>query len=195
VPADWSSFAIHNIRAGDAILNFNYHRAPDEITLDIDSSGKAELLFSPAVSLRTQVMTVELNGHRVPFQMQSNEFDRHPALHAALVRGKNTVRIWVRNDFGISYASSLPSLGSSSHGLRVTSESWSASHDALTLEVAGFSGSQYQLPVWGAGQIASIDGAELEGGRIVVKFSPDASDAYAREKITIHFAGAASRRH
>src|SRR5690242_7703158 len=52
VPADWSLFAIRNIRAGDAILNFKYHRAPDEITLDIDSSGKAELQFSPAVSLR-----------------------------------------------------------------------------------------------------------------------------------------------
>src|SRR5579864_2508355 len=195
VPADWSSFAIHNIRAGDAILSFNYHRAPDEITLDIDSSGKAELQFSPAVSLRAQVMTAEVNGHRVPFKLQKDDFDQHPELHASIARGKNTVRIRVRNDFGISYASSLPSLGSSSHGLRVTSESWSASHDALTLEVAGFSGSQYQVPVWDAGQIASIDGAELEGGRMVVKFSSEASDAYAREKITIHFVGPASRRH
>jgi len=195
VPADWSSFAIHNIRAGDAILNFNYHRAPDEITLDIDSSGKAELQFSPAMSLRAQVTTAEVNGHRVPFQMERDDYDQHSLVRVSIVQGKSTVRIRVGNDFGITYASSLPSLGSISHGLRVTSESWSASRDALALEVAGFSGSQYQLPVWGAGQIASIDGAEIEGGRMVVKFSPDASDAYAREKITIHFVGRASRRH
>jgi glycogen debranching enzyme len=193
VPADWSLFAIRNIRAGDAILNFKYHRAPDEITLDIDSSGKAELQFSPAVSLRAQMMTAEVNGHRVPFQMQNHEFDQHPALHASLVRGKNTVRIRVRNDFGISYASSMPSLGSISHGLRVTSESWSASHDSLVLGLDGFAGSQYPLPLWNAGQIASVEGAVLKDGNLVIKFPSDTPEAYSQQKVTIHFTSASGR--
>ena len=139
-------------------------------------------------------MTAEVNGHRVPFELQKHDSDQHPELHASLVRGKNAVSIRMHNDFGISYAGSMPSLGSSSHGLRVTTETWSASHDTLTLEVAGVSGSQYQLPVLGASQIASIDGAELEDGRMVVKFSSDASDVYVRKKITIHFVGPASGR-
>src|SRR5437016_458929 len=138
-------------------------------------------------------MTAEVNGHRAPFQMQNNEFDQHPALHASLVRGKNTVRIRVRNDFGISYVSSLPSLGSISHGLRVTSESWSASRDALTLEVAGFFGSQYQLPLWNAGQIASVDGAILKDGNLVIKFPSDTPEAYSPQKVTIHFRSASGK--
>jgi hypothetical protein len=175
-------------------LNVTYHRAPEEITVDIESSERAELQFSPAVSLRAQVMTAEVNGHRVPFQMQNNEFDQHPELHASLFRGKNTVRLRLRSDFEIGYASSMPSLGSISHGLRVTSESWSASHDSLVLGLAGFAGSQYQLPLWNAGQIASVEGAVLKDGNLVIKFPSDTPEVYSQQTVTIHFASASGRR-
>src|SRR5262249_413587 len=102
---------------------------------------------------------------------------------------KSTLRIGLRNDFGVSYSNSLPGLGSTSHGLRVTAETWSTAHDVLTLEAVGVPAARYELSVWNPAQVASVDGAELKKGRLVVTFPSAANDVYSQQKITIHFAG------
>jgi hypothetical protein len=116
-------------------------------------------------------------------------------VHAPLSKGKSTLRIRVRNDFGVSVASSLPPLGSSSRGLRVISDSWSALHDILTLDVTGVARTEYELTIWNPGQIASVDAAELQNGKLTVRIPPSGTEAYPREKILIHFRGSTTRRH
>src|SRR6266568_5355302 len=89
-----------------------------------------ELEFSPALSPRTQVLSVQVNGHRSPYLLvQNSDSDQHVVVHTSLTKGKSTLRIRMRNDFGASIASSLPPLGSSSRGLHVISNLWSASRD------------------------------------------------------------------
>ena len=188
VPADWTSFAIHNVRAGDAILDFAYHKTLDEIGLEIESSEASSLEFSPALSLRAQLISAELNGNRVAFQISKNDIDQHLGMRLNIPKGKSTLRIRLKNDFGITYASSLPPLGSSSLGLRLISDSWSASGDAESLEFAGTSGGRYELHVWNPGEIASVDGAEIRNGNLVVRLSSNPYVAYAPQKILIHFA-------
>ncbi len=188
VPADWTSFAIRNIRIDATTLDFHYNRTQKEITLDIESNGDSVLEFAPALSLRARVAGAEVNGHGVPIQIQPNNFDQHARIKTPLIKGKNTVRIRVNNDFGISYASELPPLGSSSTGMRVISETWSTSHDALTLEVAGFRGAHHELAIWGPGQIVSVDGAKVKDGKLIVEIPPNGSEGYSRGKVAIHFA-------
>jgi hypothetical protein len=105
-----------------------------------------------------------------------------------LSKGKNTLRIRMNNDFGISYESSLPPLGSSSLGLRLISDSWSTSGDEESLEFAGAAGARYELAVWNPGQIASADGAEIKNGKLVVSIPANSSDVYPHQKVLIHFA-------
>jgi glycogen debranching enzyme len=187
VPADWTSFAARNVRVGDATLDLHFSKTQDEITLNISSKGNCELQFSPSLSPRAQVTGAEVNGHPVSVQMLRSDYDQHPILKTSLPNGNSTVRIHVRNDFGISYSNSLPQLGSSSRGMRVISESWTSSHDALTLVLAGIAGAQYELPLWNPGQIVSADGAKLSGGKLVVQIPSSASDDYKNEKVTLHF--------
>jgi hypothetical protein len=187
VPADWTSFSVHNIRAGDSTVDLHYGKTQNEITVNIESSGNAELEFSPALSLRTQVVGAEVNGRRVTAQMQHSDFDQHPVVRASLIKGKTTIRLQLRNDFGISYSNSMPPLGSSSLGMREVSESWSASHDALTIELAGVRGAHYELAIWNPGQISSVDGAELKDGKLLVNIPSNSTEDYQHEKITIHF--------
>jgi len=130
VPADWTTFAIHHVRSGDAVLDFSYRKTLDEVALDIQSSASSELEFSPALSPRTQILSVQVNGHRSPYLLvQNSDSDQHVVVHTSLTKGKSTLRIRMRNDFGASIASSLPPLGSSSRGLHVISNLWSASRD------------------------------------------------------------------
>ena len=188
VPADWTSFAIHNIRAGDTSLDFAYTKTLAEISLQIESSGASSLEFSPALSPRAQIIGAELNGRRVPFQISKSDIDQHVMVRSTIAKGKNTLRIRLRNDFGISYSSSLPPLGSSSLGLRLVSDSWSTSGDAESLEFAGAAGAHYELTVWNPGQIASVEGAEIRNGKLFVNIPSSSSETNPHQKVVIHFA-------
>jgi len=195
VPADWTSFAIHHVRAGNTTLDFRYRKTLGEITLEIESSGNIELEFAPALSPRARSISAEVNGHRVLPRIEKNDLDQHAAVHTSLTKGKSTLRIRMQDDFGISYSNSLPALGNPSRGLRVISETWTASHDALTLDVAGFAGARYELAIWNPGQIASVDGAELKHANLFVRTPANSSELYPREKITIYFAAKKGKRH
>ena len=64
-----------------------------------------------------------MNGRPVPFHVAANDEDQHVATQVSASGKSNTLTIRVRNDFGVSYESSLPPLGSPSQGLRMLSES------------------------------------------------------------------------
>jgi glycogen debranching enzyme len=198
VPADWTWFTLDRVRVGPSSLRLAYHKTPDGITLDVNRTGSGDctLEFSPALSLRAQVGGVEMNGRRLPFQIKQSESDQHVSVRFPVAEGASALRIRLRNDFGLSISPALPPLGSSSQGLRVISQAWTPSRDSLTLEVAGMPGKQYQMGVWNAVQITSVDGAELvktQSGdaSLRIQFPGSASESYVRESIAIHFSGKA----
>ena len=193
VPAEWDSFRVDNLRVGDRTLELNYHRTTDSITLEAKSGGPGEstVEFSPAISLRAQILGAEINGHRVPIDIHKNALDQHLTVRVPVSGNQRTVRIRLRNDFGLSYSSTLPALGSPSEGLRVVSENWSPGRDKLELDVSGRSGHLYKLDVWNHEQIASVEGAALETidqarARLNVRFSGTGTD-YVHSKIVLHF--------
>ena len=99
----------------------------------------------------------------------------------------------MKNDFELGVSSTLPALGSTSQGLRVMSESWSANREALTLLLSGASGASYELSAWNPEQILSIEGGELEQkagaeGKIRVKLPVSAPGSDPQAKVIFHFA-------
>ena len=76
------------------------------------------------------------------------------------------------------------------------SESWSPAHDALTVEVAGAQGREYEIGMWNPAQVSSVEGAEptptkanAENAKIKVAIPANTSEPYPRKKIVIHFIG------
>jgi HSP20 family molecular chaperone IbpA len=57
------------------------------------------------------------------------------------------------------------------------------------LHVAGAAGSQYELSIWNPATVASVDGAQLRNGKLLVQIPSSDSDPYTHKKITIHFVG------
>ncbi len=189
VPVDWRSFAMHNVHAGDASLDLIFHRLPGEIALKIRSTGDATLDYSPAFSPRAQVVSAEAGGHRVPFRLEKSDFDQHVCVQVPVKKGETILRISVKNDFGIGLHPSLPPLGSRSRGLRVLSESWSPSRDAVTFDVAGAAGSHNELSIWNPGEITSAEGAQLSEGKLLVEIPASDSGPYPHQKFTLYFHG------
>jgi len=199
IPADWDRFSIENVRVGKNTLIINYSKSDEGIALETGlTSGSEECTFEfrPAVSLRAKVRTAELNGKPIPFQVETREGDQHIVAQFPIVTGKHFLRIRLVNDFGLSEQSSLPALGSTGHGLRVLSETWSASRDQLTLEVSGAAGGEYGLQVWNPGEIQSVEGAGLNFGvgnpstlreNLWIQIPRSDSKPYPHVRVVIHF--------
>jgi glycogen debranching enzyme len=190
VPADWTTFAIRNVRVGEVGVEFEYRKTVDSMVLEIKRAGAGDcwVEFSPAFSLRTQVVSVQMNGRNFPFKMQANSNDQHLDVRFRVSDGPNNLVIRVKNDFGLALWNNLPALGSASRGLRVISESWNASRTQLTLDVSGLAGSRYELGVWNPGQIRSVEEAVVTKiGKLEIQMPQGIPDAYVAEKVVIHF--------
>ena len=163
VPADWGWYALENVEVGGALVDLRTRKNIGEITLDVTQSGAGPLNldYEPAISARAKVLAVDLNGKPVDYHVSASELDQHVVIHTLLTGKANTLRIRMKNDFGIAYHLTLPALGEQSRGLRVLTQSWSPSRDALTLEFSGTPGASYELPLWNAKQIKSAEGAKL----------------------------------
>jgi hypothetical protein len=191
LPADWTSVAMHNIHVGDANLSLDYRKTTDSIVLDVKHNGGGDcwLEFSSAVSLRAQVVGVELNGRPLAFRIEPNAYDQHMFVRFAVAGGRNEIVMRVKNDFGLALASELPPLGSASRGLRVISESWNAARNQLTLKISGRPATRYELGIWNASQVSSVDGATLtKSGELAIQLPGAAPDSYVSQTLTVHFA-------
>jgi hypothetical protein len=195
VPADWNSFSVNNVRLGSVVLNLNYQRTPDNVQLEVQSTGagNCSVEFSPAMSLRARITRVQLNGRPLPFHVQTNSSDQHLTVNLPITDNQNTVEIEMKNDFELSEPSAVPALGSTSHGLRVLSESWTATRDSLSVLLSGAAGETYELSAWNPGQIRSVEGAELEKGsaqeaKVRVQLPDAAPGADPQATVVFHFA-------
>src|SRR5229473_1945870 len=201
LPADWTRFEIENVRVGNDTLLLKYKK--EEAIGDLKISGgivleagrtsgseECTIEFRPAISLHAKVQKVDLNFKPIPFRVEMNGEDQHVIVYFPIGNGKYLLRILTTNDFGFSVDSGLPTLGSESRGLRVVSETWSASRDKLTLEVSGVPGGEYELEVWNAGLIQKVEGAEFgrKSGWITlwIHMPPSDSDLYSHTKVVIH---------
>ena len=200
VPADWTSFRITNVPVGSAKLDLHYSKDQGETKLEVRVTGDASrtIDFQPAVSLRAKVLGVELNGKVVPFHVDSNAIDQHVITKIVVSGASNTLRIRTQNDFGLSYSATLPAIGATSQGIRILSETWTPARDRLTINASGLAGGQYKLSVWGAEQIASIEGAKLTKGEdgkteMIVDLPKNSDEGISYATISIKFAKANQR--
>ncbi len=195
LPADWSWLRIGNLRAGENRVQLTYTKTPEGIFLEAGrTSGAAECTveFRPAISLRATVSRVELNGKPFPFRVETNDQDQHVIVSFPVNEGQKLLRVFVQNDFAVGAASPLPPLGRQSRSLRILSETWSSARDQLTLDIAGASGAQYELKVWNASQIQSVEGADLkknpDNSTIALQIPSSDSEPYVHAKVVLHFA-------
>jgi glycogen debranching enzyme len=196
VPAEWKSFSVDNLRVGTAVVSVSYQKTPGTVTFEVKRTGAGDcaLELSPALSLRSSVASVDLNGHALPFHVSSTASDQHVTVRFPVAEGTDTIRIHLKNDFGLGFSSALPPLGSPSQGLRVLSESWNPAHTQLSLILSGLAGKGYDLTVWNPSQIASVRGGKLNEAsqhqaKLTVEF-PAGPGSYVQQELVISFASA-----
>ncbi len=190
VPAGWTSFTVRNVHVGGVSVEAQFRKTVDSLALEVRRAGMGDcwIQFTPALSLRTEVASVEMNGRPLPFKVTPNTNDQHVTVRFQVHGGPNNLVIRVKNDFGLAVTNDLPPLGSASRSLRVLSESWNTARTQLTLEVSGLAGSCYELAVWNASQISSVEGALMSNaGKLQVQMPGAESETYVKQKVVLHF--------
>ena len=194
VPAGWSHFAVTNIRAGGAIVDVRYTRSADLVTLEVQRKGGGEcsLDFSPALGLLADVSAVEMNGRKLSSHIEKNAVDQHLNIHVPLASGSNTLKIRLKNDFGLGIESQMPSLGNPSQGLRAIEESWDSAGKTMTAKFEGLPGRDYDVVVWNPQQVTAVEGGVLSGkqqavGNLRIQI-PAGSEPHVPVTVTFHFA-------
>jgi GH15 family glucan-1,4-alpha-glucosidase len=200
LPADWNSLGIDNLRVGQNKLELTFTRTAEGIFLQAGrtaGTGESTVEFRPSISLRATVQKAELNGKPLPFRVETNDEDQHVLVTFPVGEGQKFLRIFVSNDFAVTPVTALPPLGSTSSGVRILSESWSPSHDQLSMDVSGSAGAAYELKVWNAAQIERVEGAELkkkpEGAILLLHIPSNSSEAYAHTRVVILFSTAQTK--
>jgi hypothetical protein len=198
VPANWTHFSVENVRLGENTLTLNYSRTEKGVlSLEADrtaGSNDCIIEFRPAVSARARVQRAELNGQPLPFRIEPHDADQHVVVRIPLTNTKNSLKIFLVNDFSISVDSTLPQLGSSSQGLRIISQTWSPSKDQLTLELREKPGAEYQLRMSNPEQIDRLDAlgwsdilGHWRNGVVTIRAPKRDSEEYQHAKLVIIF--------
>ena len=194
VPAHWEWFEIENLRVGRGTVSVAFRRDSDSINLDIKHETSEELTveFSPAVSLRAELLGTEINGRPVPFDIASSPADQHVSVRFPIRGGRNSLRILLRNDFSLHVPHTLPMHGASSRNLRLVSERWNDRRDRLEVGIEGVPGRTYLMDVRGGSGISKVTGAELiktAAGphQLKVHFDGAANSGFIRKEIVIAF--------
>jgi glycogen debranching enzyme len=193
VPPEWNDFAIQNVKVGATLLDFSFHRAGDDMTLEVQrrGSGTVQLEFSPALSLRAKVLEAAVNDNKVSPTISTNENDQHPTVSASIATGTTKIHLHVTGDFGIAYPFAASVDGATSSNLKIISEAWNETHDRLLLQVAGVSGAKYVVPIFNAPSGIAVEGANItkteSGLALEVSFPPGTPGAYLTRTLALQF--------
>lgn len=194
LPADWTHFTMSHIQAGPCTLSIDFTKTLDILTYNIarESGSDCSLTLSPAVSLRAQISSVEIDGHHTALKLNTSSQDQHPTVTIKLTNTSTKAVFHLHNDFGITQNTTLPALGSSSETLNIVSENWDTAHDILTLDLASAGSGNYELIVWNPAQIASAEGATLvktspEQSSLHITIAPHTGEAIHHQQAILHF--------
>ncbi len=197
VPANWTDFAVQNIPVGatsgtsSTSLTLSYHHSVGEITLEVTRHGeqRVQLEFQPSFSLRTRVLSAEIDGKPARFETlePANEVDQHVKMLIPINGDHTEVRIRLKDEFGIIYPYVPPATGAVTSGIRFISEHWNAAHDRLELQVAGAGGAKYRVRLAGDLTGLTVTGAELSEDALQIQLPPGPSDAYIRKAVVLQF--------
>ena len=185
-PADWGEVSIENFRVGAEAFSIRYERRDGKIEVTVGSENKAgfQMMFSPALGLGTRVLGALVNGKPAEIKADSG-LSLHavrPAVEFPLT-GIDTIVL----EFEPS-AEVLPPLvrtrtGDADQGLKIIRTELAG--NKLKVVVEGLSGEIYDLPIANAVRVVSVQGAEMDHGKLVIRIPDKPEGGFVRHAIIL----------
>jgi len=185
-PADWEHVSIDNYKIGKAVFSIYYIRSKNNIVVKVQAkNGKGyKIRFAPALGVGTQIKTITVNRQPVPFKIHSSAQIVQPAVDISV---KNMPML-IEMDF-VPFVEILPVLpkarvGDRNRGLKIISIKKKGTK--MEIHGEGISGETYELGVVNTEIIQSIEGADLDAGKLKFYIPDGEAGEFVSYKITIN---------
>lgn len=194
--ADWDSVTLENIRIGECVLTLRYRRGAGSITLE----GTAErgegytLAFEPTVGIGGGRPEVFLNGVRLGEAGITDEEEKAiRILRASFPAGPKFLLEFrgVEPDVEILPPAVERRTGEPDRGVKVISTRRAGGGTDLTLE--GLAGKTYTVPIARAAGPLRVEGAAMEGDRLLVTMPAADKAGFTRRTVRLIRSGRDTR--
>jgi hypothetical protein len=183
-PADWPEVSIENFRLGAEIFAFDYQREAAKIKLEVRSTkGKSfKMQFAPALGLGTRVRGARLNGQPVDYKTLSSGQVIQPVIQFGL-NGQDVVEVEFDPTVELLPPDLESRVGDFNKGLKIIRLGIEGRN--LTAVVEGLPGENYTVNLANADLAEGVTGAELSGGRLLIRFPTGQGREFLRHEIVL----------
>jgi glycogen debranching enzyme len=188
-PGDWRDVSVSGLRAGEETLSIRYERGEGGIirtTFESGGRGGYRIRFRPSLGPCARIIGAYLNGKPIVTGDPPADVRRvvRPVVEFPL-GSKDVVELAV--DFGVEI---LPpavrtGTGDADEGLKIVRIEYSAPRKWLSLIVEGLAGKPYGLILNGHKRIAAVEGAALEGARLIIDIPGTPGTGFGRQAVTV----------
>ena len=183
-PADWPEVSVENFRLGAETFALRYKRERNKIQLEVHAAKGSlfKMHFAPAIGLGTRVRSARLNGQPIDFKILSAGNVVQPEIDFGL-SGQDVVEV----DFDPTVEILPPDLdsgvGDFDKGLKIFRLELGGKN--LKVVVEGLAGETYALNLANGDLVETAAGAELSGGRLLIRFPGGQGREFLRREIIL----------
>jgi len=185
-PADWGEASIENFRLGGEVVSIRYERQDGRIVVTAWSENKAgfQMTFSPALGPGTKVLRARVNGTPADIKADSGLSLQavRPVVEFPLT-GQDTIVLEFEPSAEVLPPPVRTRTGDADHGLKIIRTELAG--NKLRVVVEGLSGEIYDLPITNAVRVVSVQGAELDGGTLVIRIPNKPEGGFVRHEIIL----------
>ncbi len=185
-PADWDKVSVENFRVGVETFSIRYERRARTIEVVVESENKAgfRMTFSPALGSGTNAFRAQTNGKPVKIgtgpglSLQA----ARPTVEIPLT-GKDTIVLEFEPSAEVLPPPVRTRTGDPDRGLKIVRTELAGNR--LNIIVEGLSGETYDLPIANAALVLSVQGAEMDGGTLVIRIPDKPEGGFIRQVIIL----------
>jgi len=185
-PADWREVSIENFRVGAEVVSIRYERQDGKIEVTVWSENKAgfQMMFSPALGLGTRVLGALVNGK--PAEIETGQGLSLQAVRPTVelsLTGKDTIVLEFEPSAEVLPPPVRTRTGDADQGLKIIRTEFTGNN--LRVVVEGLAGESYDLPIANAVRVVSVQGAERNGGMLVIRIPDKPEGGFVRHEIVL----------
>lgn len=186
---DWNEVLIENYRIGEEAFSFRYERKEKMLLVEVISEKRSsyQMTFAPCFGPGTKILSAHIDGEPVAFKMDLTPGSQvvKPIVRLSLT-GKNVIEIDFVPGLEILPPDIETQTGDSNKGLKIIKiEKTRPQNNQFKIILEGLGGQGYFLSLLNRERIKSVEGAELNGNRVLIQFAGKAPDAFLRQEILI----------
>jgi hypothetical protein len=185
-PADWGEVSIENFRVGAEAFSIRYERRDGKIEVTVGSENKAgfQMTFSPALGPGTKVLQARVNGK--PAEIGAGSGLSLQAVRPTVefpLAGKDTIVLEFEPSAEVLPPPVRTRTGDADQGLKIIRTE--LVENKLRVVVEGLSGETYDLPIANVVLVVSVQGAEMDGGTLIIRIPDKPEGGFIRHEIIL----------